>query len=330
MTSAMTSYAAGHMATTSYYVLGRCAMIDGMPVDPQLQAMLEFIAAAGYPPMHEGTPETARKAFRAMSVDLVKAEDVVPVGSVEELAVADRPARLYTPATSGETPTLVYFHGGGFVIGDLDTHDQTCRRICRDAEAVVLSVDYRLAPEHPFPAGIDDALAAVRWAVANLAVDRVAVGGDSAGANLAAICAQELPELVSAQLLIYPPTDPFGEYPSRTENAAGYFLEQPTMEWFFGHYVTGNDHLAEDDPRLSPLRGDVSGVAPALVVTAEYDPLRDEGEAYAARLAEAGVAVDVVRYDAMIHGFVDMGPFSPAAAAAVDDLVSRAAKLLHP
>ena len=300
-----------------------------MPVDPQLQAMLEFIASAGYPPMHEGTPETARRGFRAMSVDLVKAEDVVPVGSVEELTVAGRPARLYTPVAAGEAPTLVYFHGGGFVIGDLDTHDQTCRRICRDAEAVVLSVDYRLEHEHPFPAGIEDALASVRWAVENLAVERVAVGGDSAGANLAAVCAQELPELVSAQLLIYPTTDPLGDYPSRTENAAGYFLEQPTMEWFFGHYVTGNDDLAVDDPRLSPLRGDVSGVAPALVVTAEYDPLRDEGEAYAAKPAEAGVAVDVVRYDAMIHGFVDMGPFSPAAADAVDDLVSRAAKLLH-
>jgi acetyl esterase len=130
-------------------------------------------------------------------------------------------------------------------------------------------------------------------------------------------------------VLIYPAVDPFGDYPSRTENATGYFLDQPMMEWFFTHYATGHEELAEDDVRLSPLRGDLAGLAPALVVTAEFDPLRDEGEAYAARLAEAGVGVDVVRYDGMIHGFLDMGPFSEAAAAAVDDLVARTKKLLH-
>jgi acetyl esterase len=298
-----------------------------MPLDPQLAAMLEFIASAGYPPMHEGTPEAARKGLRAMSVDLVRPEDVVPVGSVKELDVDGRAGRLYRPERDAG-PVLAYFHGGGFVIGDLDTHDQACRRICRDAEVSVLSVDYRLAPEHPFPAGIEDALTAVRWAVANLGVERVAVGGDSAGANLATICAQELRELVSAQVLIYPTVDPFGDHPSRIENAAGYFLDQPMMEWFFGHY-TGGTEPREDDVRLSPLLADLTGLAPALVVTAELDPLRDEGEAYAAKLAEAGVAVDSVRYDQMIHGFLDMGPFSPAAAAAVDDLVARTRKLLH-
>jgi acetyl esterase len=301
--------------------------LSGMPLDPQLAAMLEFLASAGYPPLHEGTPEAARRGFRAMSVDLVKPEDVVPVGSAEEVDVAGRAGRLYRPEGDAG-PVLVYFHGGGFVIGDLDTHDQSCRRFCRDAEVSVLSVDYRLAPEHPFPAGVEDALAAVRWAVENLDVEQVAVGGDSAGANLATICAQELPELVSAQVLVYPTVHPFGDYPSRTENATGYFLEQPTMEWFFGHYTGGGEPL-EDDVRLSPLLADLTGLAPALVVTAELDPLRDEGEAYAAKLAEAGVAVDTVRYDAMIHGFLDMGPFSPAAAAAVDDLVARTRKLLH-
>ena len=298
-----------------------------MPLDPQLAAMLEFIASTGLPPMSEGTAQSARAGFRAMSVDMVKPEDVVPVGSVEEVDVAGRPGRLYRPAGDAG-PVLVYFHGGGFVIGDLDTHDQSCRRICRGAQVSVLSVDYRLAPEHPFPAGIEDALSAVRWAVDHLGVDRVAVGGDSAGANLATVCAQELRELVSAQLLIYPTVDPYGDYPSRAENATGYFLDQPTMEWFFEQYV-GSEPPPEDDVRLSPLRGELAGLAPALVVTAEFDPLRDEGEGYAAALAAAGVPVDTFRYDAMIHGFLDMGPFSPAAAAAVDDLVARTRTLLH-
>ncbi|HEU4812603.1 MAG TPA: alpha/beta hydrolase [Nocardioides sp.] len=299
-----------------------------MPLDAQLAAMLEFIASAGYPPMHEGTPEVARRGYRAMSCDMVKPQDVVPVGSVEELTVAGRPARLYRPDGEGG-PTLVYFHGGGFVIGDLDTHDQACRRICRDAAVSVLSVDYRLAPEHPYPAGLEDALAAVVWAAENLGEGTVAVGGDSAGANLATVCAQELPDLVSAQVLIYPATDPFGEHASRTENAEGYFLEQATMEWFFGHYVAGVGDLDENDPRLSPLRGKLDGLAPALLVTAELDPLRDEGTAYAARLAGAGVPVEVTTYDGMIHGFLDMGTFSPGAAAAVDDLNARIRRLLH-
>lgn len=264
-----------------------------------------------------------------MSCDLVKPRDVVPVGSVEELTVAGRPARLYRPGGEGDGQTLVYFHGGGFVIGDLDTHDQACRRICRDAEVTVLSVDYRLAPEHPYPAGLEDALAAVIWAAEQLADGRVAVGGDSAGANLATVCAQELPELVSAQVLIYPTTDPFGDHGSRTENAEGYFLDQATMEWFFGHYVAGVSDLDENDPRLSPLRGKLDGLAPALVVTAELDPLRDEGTAYAAGLADAGVPVEVTTYDGMIHGFLDMGRFSPAAAAAVDDINARIRRLLR-
>ena len=315
-----------------------------MPLDPQLAAMLEFIASAGYPPMHEGSHEDARKGFRALSVDTVKPEDVVPVGSVEELTVAGCEARLYRPEDADDrTPVLVYFHGGGFVIGDLDTHDQTCRRLCRGASATVLSVAYRLAPEHPFPAGMDDAVASVRWAAEHLGADvgagdagdaggkaRVAVGGDSAGAALATVCARELPELVSAQVLLYPTTDPFGEHPSRVENAHGYFLDQPTMEWFFGHYLGGEETFEPDHPRLSPLRADLSGVAPALVVTAEFDPLRDEGEAYAAALTAAGVAVDAVRYDGMIHGFVDMGPFSEAAASAVEDIVARTRSLLRP
>ncbi len=304
-----------------------------MPLDPQLADVLAFLEQSGYPPMSEGSPEDARRGFRALAADMVKPEDVVPVGSVEEPTVEGRPARLYRPSAAGPVPTLVFLHGGGFVIGDLDTHDQTCRRLCRGADVVVLSVDYRLAPEHPFPAGLDDARAAVRWAADRLeslgGAPVLAVGGDSAGGNLSTVVAQEQPELVQAQLLIYPATDVAGEHPSRVENASGYFLDLPTMEWFFGHYVSTVEGLEPGDPRLAPLHGSVAGVAPALVVTAEFDPLRDEGEAYAARLAEAGVAVDVVRYDGMIHGFLDMGPFSPAAASAVDDIMARTRKLLH-
>ena len=178
----------------------------GMPLDPQLATLLDLVNAAEKK-MHEGTPAEARAAFRTLTVDFVKPEDVVPVGSVEDLTVAGRPARLYRPEGAGETPTLVFFHGGGYVIGDLDTHDPTCRRICRGAEVTVLAIDYRLAPEHPFPAAVEDAIAATRWAAEHLPGTRLAVGGDSAGGNLSAVVAQALPDLVQAQVLLYPAVD---------------------------------------------------------------------------------------------------------------------------
>lgn len=303
-----------------------------MPLDPGTAALLELIDNAGHPPMHESSPEIARKAFRALTCDAVQPGDVVPVGSTEELVVGGRPARLYRPEGDGPWPTLVYLHGGGFVIGDLDTHDQTCRRICSGAETAVLSVDYRLAPEWPYPAAVDDALAAVRWAAEHRAElgggDVLAIGGDSAGGNLSAVVTQALPQLVDAQVLICPATHVDGAYASRVDNARGYFLDQPTMEWFFSNYV-GVADVDLSDARLSPQLGSVEGVAPALVVTTEFDPLRDEGEAYADRLAEAGVPVEKVRYDGLVHGFQDMGPFSPAATSAVDDTVARIRTLLH-
>jgi acetyl esterase len=301
-----------------------------MPLDPATQSLLEFIAGSGYPPMHEGTPEAARKALRAMSVDLVRPEDVVPVGRVEAATVAGLEARVYRPEGEGPWPTMLYLHGGGFVIGDLDTHDQVCRRICAGASCVVVSVAYRLAPEAPFPAAVEDAEAALLWVSERLGDfggdDLLAVGGDSAGGNLAAVVAQRHRDLVGAQVLIYPATHPLGDYPSRVENAEGYLLEAATMEWFFVHYGATDP----DDPRVAPLLGDLAGVAPAVVVTAEYDPLRDEGEAYADALAAAGVPVDRVRYDGLVHGFLDMAVTSPAAAAALDDLVRRVSDLVHP
>ncbi len=300
-----------------------------MPVDPQLAGLLAIVAEGT--PTHQSDPVTARAAFRTLAVDFRKPEDVVPVASVEETEVAGgegpRTARVYRPEGQGPWPVVAFFHGGGFVIGDLDTHDNLARRICRDAHAVVVSVDYRLAPEHPFPAGVEDALAATRDLLARteeLGGDgRVAVAGDSAGANLAAVVTQQVPGL-AAQLLIYPTTDGGGDYPSRTENGEGYFLDLPTMVWFMEHYAPQDPA----DPRFSPIHGPLAGLPPAVVVTAELDPLRDEGEAYAAALAAAGVPVVVQRYDGMIHGFVDMGGFSEAAEVATVDTVARFAEVL--
>lgn len=307
-----------------------------MPLDPQIAVLLQLLEAPGVVPIYQGSPAQGRAAFRAMTCDLVQPDQVVPVGKVEDLTVpgadGDLAARVYRPEGVGPRPTLVYLHGGGFVIGDLDTHDQTCRRICRDADAVVLSVDYRLAPEHPFPAGVEDAVSAAAWAAAHLdelgGSDRLAVGGDSAGGNLAALVAQAMPERLVGQILLYPSVDPIADYPSRGENGMGYFLDNPTMEWFAGHYLAGVD-LDATDPRLVPMLGSVAGGPPAVVVTAEFDPLRDEGEAYADKLAAAGVPVDRVRYDGLIHGFVDMVGLSSSCAAAAADLDARIRRVLH-
>jgi acetyl esterase len=310
-----------------------------VPLDPQIAGLLEFLAAAGTP-MHEGTPAQARAAFRALAVDARPAGSVVQVGSVSEVVVpgpaGDLAGRVYRPESSDPAPTVVLFHGGGWVIGDLDTHDSMARSICRDCEAVVLSVDYRLAPEAPFPAAVEDALAATRWAGSHLpelgGSDVLAVAGDSAGGNLAAVVAQQLRDTdgpaLAAQLLVYPATDVLGDYASRLDNGEGYFLDLPTMAWFMEHYAA--DPVHHDDPRLSPLRASsLEGLPPAVVVTAEYDPLRDEGEAYAAALSSAGVAVELRRFDGMIHGFFDMGPHSAAAQAAVDETCALFAKLLR-
>jgi len=309
-----------------------------VPVDPSIAAVLAMLESAGVPPMYEGTPEAGRASFLALTAGARTPEQLVPVASSEDSTVpgaaGDLRARVYRPEGDGPFPTVVFFHGGGWVIGDLDTHDNQARSVCRGARAVVVSVDYRLAPEHPFPAAADDAVAAARYVAAHLGEfggdDRLAVAGDSAGGNRAAVAAQQLDAdrtPVAAQFLIYPAVDSAGEYPSRVENAKGYFLEQPTMDWFYGHYAGSWEDAA--DPRLSPLHADLTGLAPALVVTAEFDPLRDEGEAYAEKLRAAGVRVEQQRYDGMIHGFFDMGPISPAAQAAIEESCARFGELLH-
>lgn len=311
-----------------------------MPIDPHLAGLLELLDASGQPPMHESTPEQARQGFRALTVDLRDPAALPDVASVEDTTVpggdGPRPARIYRPATTGPVPTIVMFHGGGFVIGDLDTHDLTARTLANGCDAVVVSVDYRLAPEHPWPAGVEDVIAATRWAASSLASlggdDRLAVAGDSAGGNLAAVTAQAMRDAgveLAGQLLIYPVTDMAGSYPSHEENAEGYFLDVPTMVWFDQQYVGHLPDLEKNDPRLSPLRGRLDGLAPAVVVVAELDPLRDDGLAYASALADAGVPVQVRTFAGMIHGFADMGRHSPAAQAAVEETVGLFRKVLH-
>lgn len=303
-----------------------------MPVDPELVPVLDLIAAGT--PMSQQTPGEARHAFRTLTVDMRDPAAVPEVGSVRTTTIAGaegpRPARVYRPVGDGPVPTVLLFHGGGFVIGDLDTHDVTARTLCRDVGAVVVAVDYRLAPEHPWPAAPQDALAVSRAVLADLdsygGSPVLGVTGDSAGGNLAAIVAQQVPG-IAAQLLVYPATDLVGDYPSRTENAHGYLLDEPTMGWFMEQYLSSGP--AADDPLVSPLHGDLGGVPPAVVVTAEFDPLRDEGEAYAAALAAAGVEVTLRRYDGLIHGFYDLGAWSSAARQAIDESIALFGGLLQ-
>ena len=309
-----------------------------MPVDPPVQRMLDLIASMQRPSMPSMSPEEARRGFRMLTVDARSAHSIVPVAAVEELELAGPAcplrARIYRPDADPPIATIVFIHGGGWVIGDVDTHDNQCRTLCAETGAVVLSTDYRLAPEAPFPAALEDALCATRWAAENVAdlggdPDRIAVAGDSAGGNLAAVVAQQLRDTgpaLAAQLLIYPGTDFVERYPSEQENAEGYFLTLEDMTWFAGHYV---DEADPADPRLSPLRAaDLSGLPPAVVATAEFDPLRDQGDAYADALAAAGVPVVKRSYPGLIHGFFDLGALSPACASAVRELCADLRGLL--
>jgi acetyl esterase len=256
------------------------------------------------------------------------------VAHVEDRAIpgphGDIPVRIYRPEGDAPKPTIVYYHGGGWVIGSIESHDGTCRGLADAVDALVVSVDYRLAPEHPFPAPVEDAFAALEWVAehaSELGGDpaRIAVAGDSAGGNLSAVTAILArdaggPELCF-QLLVYPVTDHGCDRPSMTENAEGYFLTAQAMDWFFHHYLGDSAHGA--DPRVSPLRAsDLSGLPPAFVITAEYDPLRDQGMAYAEALAAAGVPVEAQVYEGMFHGFFAMTAMIDGAKVAFDDGVA--------
>jgi acetyl esterase len=301
-----------------------------MPLDTQARMLLDQMASVGAPPLNEQSVEQARAMIENLAALSGEAE---PVAAVDNRAIpgpaGEIPIRLYRPesAGAGAAPCLVWLHGGGFVIGSIDTSDGTCRALANRTGAVVVSVDYRLAPEDPFPAGPEDAYTAVTWIAANgtdLGIDpsRIAVGGDSAGGNLTAVVALMArdrggPDL-RFQLLVYPVTDHSFETRSYLENADGYLLTRDAMIWFWDHYIA--DPVGRDDPYASPLRaGDVSGLPPAFVITAEYDPLRDEGEAYADKLRAAGVPVTLTRYDGMIHGFFGMSLVLNQAKQAIDD-----------
>jgi acetyl esterase len=286
-----------------------------MALDPQARAILDQMAAIGGPPLHELPVSEARQSFAALAAmqgepeAVAKVEDHTVPGAAGSI-----PIRIYTPAGTGPLPVLVYFHGGGWVIGNVETYDGLCRALTNAAGCIVVSVDYRLAPEHPFPAAVDDAYDAALWTAANAAglggdPARVAVGGDSAGGNLAAVVAQVARDrgkpALKFQLLIYPVTDAACDTPSYSENADGYLLTRDAMRWFWNHYTRSD--ADRTDPCASPLRAsNLSGLPAALVITAEHDPLRDEGELYAQRLRAAGVPVQLTRYEGMIHGFFAM------------------------
>ncbi len=284
-----------------------------MPLDPQVKALLDM--TKGMLSFSELSPAAARKQSSEMRAlrnatppEVAHVEDRKipgPAGSI--------PVRVYTPAGNGPFPVLVYYHGGGFVIGDLESHDGVCRLLTNGAGCVTVAVDYRLAPEAKFPAAVDDCYAATRWVSENAAQlnadpNRLAVGGDSAGGNLAAVISilardRKTPKIVF-QLLIYPATDITCSAPSHKTNTE-YILTPADIRWFMGHYLRSDDD--KRNPLASPLfTASFNGLPPALIITAEFDPLRDEGEDYGRKLREAGVPVQVSRYEGMVHGFVSM------------------------
>ena len=298
---------------------------------PQAKALLDFIVAKGIPPTHTLSPADARSFYRERR--LVTQPDPPPIGEVRELSapgpLGPIALRLYHPQAAAERssapPVLLYFHGGGWVIGDLDTHDTLCRQLALASGAAVVAVDYRMGPEHRFPAAVDDCLAATRWVHAHaaaLGVDarRLAVGGDSAGGNLAAVvalAARDAGDLaVAFQLLIYPATDQRRGAPSHTTNAQGYLLTADTMRYFHDHYIA--DPAMDLDWRASPLlHTDLSKLPPALVLTAGYDPLRDEALQYSHKLTLAGNRATHINFERQIHGSITMGRVIDEANAAV-------------
>jgi acetyl esterase len=305
--------------------------IDGAALDPQAQFVVFLAEKLRLPQLHQMTPEQGRRYFSS-TVGPLDAP-LRPVARIEDLSASGPagpiPLRVYTPIGSASEPraVLVWYHGGGFVIGDLDTHDAPLRMLADETRCVIVSVDYRLAPIHKFPAAVEDAHAAYLWVVAHAAEiggdpARVAVGGDSAGGNLAAVICHLAKDRGDPapvyQVLLYPATDLSRSTRSHRTFVDGYLLTGPTLKWFSNHYLHGDLDVA--DPRVSPIRfADFSGLPPALVITAGYDPLRDEGRDYAAALEKAGVPVRYICHDALIHGFFSMTGAIDAARGAVTE-----------
>ncbi|HET7738114.1 MAG TPA: alpha/beta hydrolase fold domain-containing protein [Tepidiformaceae bacterium] len=310
-----------------------------MPLDPQLKAILDAMAGLGLPPLHTQTPESARASALARR----PAVEPVPVeGGVEDRTIpgpgGDLPIRIYRPGGPGPHPVLVYFHGGGWVIGDLDQNDNLLRTMTNLSGCVIVSVDYRLAPEAKFPGPAEDSYAATAWVAANAAAldvdaSRLAVGGESAGGNLAAAVTLMARDRggppIRFQWLMYPVTDSNVDTASYHENAQGYLLERAGMIWFWDHYVRSDADRIH--PYAAPLRADdLSGLPPALVITAEFDPLRDEGAAYAEALKAAGVPVDYSCAPGQTHAYFTMFAMVDAGRAALEEVSAKMKAALAP
>jgi acetyl esterase len=309
-----------------------------MPLDPQAKSLLDFLGFTTQPGIETLTPQAARDRFSALTDARKQMGANEPVHQVRDVRIpgpsGEIPVRMYTPDVKTPAPVLIYFHGGGWVLGDLDSHDHVCRAIANSVPCVVASVDYRLAPEAKFPAAVEDSYAALEWIAANageLGIDagRIAVGGDSAGGNLAAVISlmardRKGPKLVY-QVLIYPATDMRMVAPSMEENSEGPLLTKAAMAWFIEHYLRGEkDKL---DPLASPLlAADLTGLPAAFILTAECDPLRDEGEDYGQKLKSAGVPAEVKRYAGMPHGFFSFGAALIAAQESMADTTTRLSK----
>jgi acetyl esterase len=305
-----------------------------MSLDPILKGLLDQMAANPMPKIWEIPPPAGREMYKGMAA-MLDPQDV-PIGKVEDRKIpgpgGDVPVRIYTPMGAGAAalPAVVFFHGGGFVIGDLQTHDALCRQIANGAKARVIAVDYRLAPEHKFPAAADDCFAALKWVAAQasaIGVDanRIAVCGDSAGGNLSAVVCQMAkaaggPHIVY-QVLMYPTTIAHAKTGSMKDFERGYFLEREAMDWFFDAYVPKGHDMK--DPKLAPFWGDVKGLPPAYVITAGFDPLKDEGKQYADKMSAAGVHVTYKDYPALVHGFFNMSAVVPQAKEAIAEVAAK-------
>jgi acetyl esterase len=312
---------------------GSAVTVDGRILDARTQWFLQLLARSGRGPIEALTAEQARLEVDAFMPML--AGSAAPVGEILDRTITGPGGplriRLYRPAATVARllPTILYFHGGGWTIGSLEAYDRSCRFFCAGTGCALVAVAYRLAPEHKFPAAIDDALGAYRWLVKEavaLGIDpaRIVLAGDSAGGNIAAVAALLLRNEARPpclQWLIYPAIDLAMSSPSHTSCGEGFLLTHSAMKWFRNHYL--NDLREIEDPRASPARtGDLSGVAPALIYTAGFDPLRDEGQAYAERLSAAGVKTIHREFDSLIHGFIGMRGALQAAARAMDDMVA--------
>jgi len=290
-----------------------------MALHPQTAALLVVMEQFNAPALETQEPTVARAGMEMMT-----APSTVELHEIREVNADGVAGRLYRPNDRKDLGLLVFYHGGGWVLGSMNTHDDVCRKLALAMGHAVLSVDYRLAPEFAFPEPLNDCIVALRWAHANaaqLGIDatRIAVGGDSAGGNLAAVVANLQPVPLKFQMLIYPVTDATRSSQSYKDNGEGYRLTAAGMKWFCDHYVSGSIGTPTD-PRVSPLFADATTLAsapPAIVITAEYDPLRDEGEQYAHRLIEAGVACSLTRYYGQVHGFFSMSQYVDDGASAI-------------